>query len=140
MVGAQLAPVLPTHWPPTGGGLEYFVYRKKSLPTGLVKSEVRGPSERILFTTPGAKPVVEALESTAMLGVEDMTVRESFNGSQSHVERAEQSLLEVVAGCRSLDEARGDLEGYLEWVEQNPLQGRDLERRGDPLFSWLRRR
>jgi hypothetical protein len=140
MVGAQLAPVLPTQWPPTGGGLEYFVYRKKSLPTGLVKSEVRGPTERILFTTPGAKPVVEALEPTAALGIEDTTVRTPVDSTRGQLERAERALLDVVAGCRSLDEARGDLEGYLEWVEQNPLQGRDLERRGDALFSWLRRR
>jgi len=140
MVGAQLAPVLPTHWPPTGGGLAYFVYRKKSLPTGLVKSEVQGPTERILFTTPGAKPTVEPLAPAAALGVEDTTVRAPLDNSRGHVERAQQALLEVVAGCRSLDEARGDLEGYLEWVEQNPLQGRDLERRGDPLFSWLRKR
>ncbi|NOJ93027.1 hypothetical protein HMI51_08800 [Corallococcus coralloides] len=140
MAGAQFAPVLPTHWPPKGGGLEYFVYRSEPLPTGIVKSEIRGPTERIHFATPGAKPLVESLGNAAVLGVEETAMRESLNPPQNHVERAEQALLDVVAGCRSLDEARGDLEGYLEWVEQNPLQGRDLARRGDTLFSWLRRR
>ncbi|WP_147469486.1 hypothetical protein [Corallococcus sp. AB045] len=140
MVGAEFAPVLPTQWPPKGGGLEYFVYRQRPLPTGLVKFEVQGPTERVHFVAPGAKPRVESLEPVVALGVEDMTAREPSGFSQSHVEQAEQALLDVVAGCRSLEGARGDLEGYLEWVEQNPLQGRDLERRGDTLFSWLRRR
>ncbi|RKG90792.1 hypothetical protein D7W82_02660 [Corallococcus sp. CA049B] len=140
MLGAEIAPVLPTQWPPKGGGLEYFVYRSEPLPTGIVKSEIRGPTERIHFATPGAKPLVESLGNAAVLGVEETAMRESLNPPQNHVERAEQALLDVVAGCRSLDEARSDLEGYLEWVEQNPLQGRDLERRGDTLFSWLRRR
>ncbi|NNC19656.1 hypothetical protein HRD49_22215 [Corallococcus exiguus] len=140
MVGAELAPVLPTQWPPKGGGLEYFVYRKKSLPTGLVKLEVQGPTERVHFATPGAKPRVESLAPVAALGVEDTTVQGLSDSSRSHVERAEQALLDVVAGCRSLEEARGDLEGYLEWVAQNPLQGQDLERRGATLFSWLRKR
>ncbi|QAT84860.1 hypothetical protein EJ065_3297 [Corallococcus coralloides] len=140
MLGAEIAPVLPTQWPPKGGGLEYFVYRQRPLPTGLVKFEIQGPTERVHFVTPSAKLRVESLEPVAALGVEDMTAREPSDFSQNHVERAEQALLDVVAGCRSLDEARGDLEGYLEWVEQNPLQGRDLERRGDTLFSWLRRR
>ncbi|MBN9685946.1 MULTISPECIES: hypothetical protein [unclassified Corallococcus] len=140
MAGAELAPVLPSHWPPKGGGLEYFVCRSESLPTGLVKSEVRGPTERIHFATPGATPRVESFGNVAVLGVEDTTARESLNPPQNQIERAEQALLDVVAGCRSLEAARGDLEGYLEWVAQNPLQGRDLERRGDRLFSWLRRR
>jgi hypothetical protein len=77
----------------------------------------------------------------AVLGDEADRLDGSLTGdAEARIERAEQALIEVVAGCRSADEARAELAGYLEWLQLHPAMGGDLEQRGEKLLSWLRKR
>jgi hypothetical protein len=110
------------------------------LPTGVVRFRIQGPSKRIVFASLGAEPVVEALHPGVVLGEEADRLDGALTGdAEARIERAEQALVEVVAGCRSVDEARAELAGYLEWLQLHPSMGRDLEQRGERLLSWLRK-
>ncbi|HEX8706137.1 MAG TPA: hypothetical protein VF815_45300 [Myxococcaceae bacterium] len=83
---------------------------------------------------------MKTIEPVAVLGQEESSGAARSNDLEARLERAEQLMVEWVAGCRSADEMRSDLAAYLDWLLQNPVMGGDLEKRHSEFFSWLRNR
>ena len=136
---ADLAPALPTQWPPPGGGIVFYVYRTESLPTGRRRLSVSGPSQRIVFASPDAGPAVESIQPVPVLGEEEQQ-RAWPRDFSAELERAEQALIDMVAGRRGPDDQRPALQAYATWLEHSPLMANDLERRAAPFLGWLQER
>jgi hypothetical protein len=54
------------------------------------------------------------------------------------VPRAEEVLVNVVAGCRQLESARADLHPYVAWIDAHPEIAGDLEKRSPSFIAWLK--
>jgi hypothetical protein len=132
---ADLAPALPTQWPPPGGGIVFYVYRAESLPTGRVRYEVRGPSQRIVFADPAAAPVVESI-TPVLLGEEDQQ-RAWPAGFNAQLERAEEALVDIVAGRRTAEDGRPALQAYATWMAHSALVAHDLHCYAASFLAWL---
>ena len=131
-----LTPALPTRWPGGGGGVAIFAYAVTPLPTGRVVYRMAGPVARVEFATLDARPIVERFDPVQPLGDEEPAGR-TARGLPERLARAAETMVEVLAGCRSADEARDGLAPYEEWLAQRALIAADVRRRAAPLLDWL---
>jgi hypothetical protein len=136
VVWADLAPLLPGRWPAAGGGVAYWTYRSEALPSGMVRYRVRGPLEKVSFTSLGGPVDVRRLGPGQVLGIDEEVEPPPLD--EQRLLQAEQAVVDVVAGCRDAETARTDLALYLDWVQLHPLVGKDLETRAPAFFEWLR--
>src|SRR4051812_7819488 len=71
----SFVPVLPTRWPAAGGGVVYWTYYWEPLPTGMVRYNLRGPTNEIKFASLSKPPDVRRLGPGKVLGTEDFVDR-----------------------------------------------------------------
>jgi hypothetical protein len=130
------APVWPTSWPANGGGVTYWTYTDEVpdgvLMTGAVQSKVRGPTNQITFASLSATPSVRRLGRGKLLGIWNLV------DPPEDIFQAEQTLVDVVAGCREPESARAELQPYLDWLHLNPPISRDLETHSPAFVAWLK--
>jgi hypothetical protein len=132
---ARLTPILPGRWPEPDGTSVLFVYESVPAPGGSASFDVRGPIYRITFSRDG-EAAVEKLDGARELGIEQRR-KAPAAGLDPALERAQEALLEVLAGCRSPESARPDLGGYRMWLSQYPVIAVDLQKRAASFLDWL---
>ena len=134
-LSAQLTLALPLAWPSDREGVVYFAYPSEALPTGIQRTRLRSPSPRIVFAPVTSAPQLEAIDSSSVLGTQDDPAEPT---DATEIARAEQALVDIVSGCRTADQATGEIEAYLRWLEDEPVIAQDLARRSEPFTTWLR--
>ena len=132
----KLTPVLPADWPDAGGSVVYYVYRSDSLPSGRVRFRLTGPTHRVEFAALTVKPTVHTYPEPKALGEEE---REHLTDEiKQNLEKAQQTLIEIIAGDRPDEQSRAELQPYLVWLERNPRVAGDVETRSAAFVAWLR--
>jgi hypothetical protein len=134
-ITVEWSPLLPGRWPDPDGTSVVLGYESVPSSGGMVAFEVSGPAYRVSFSKAG-EPTVEkigggSLGSEKRRGGPPEGFRAALLGAQN-------ALLEVLAGCRTADSARGDLAAYRTWIELHPAIGADLRRRAGAFLDWLR--
>jgi hypothetical protein len=133
--GLQLTPALPPGWPQASGKPVFFAYPVEDLPTGIISTRIHAPSHRITVASSDDTILVEPLASTRVLGTERS---QGARPDPAALARAEQALVDVIAGCRATDDAAADLGPYLEWLDDHDIIAQDLEQRVGGFLAWLR--
>jgi len=131
----RTTPALPFAWPDAQGKLVFFAYETEPRLENSMSTEVTGPTHRVVVALASGEPLVEKLRAPRVLGVE----RDDKPGPRrGEMPRAEQALVDVVAGCRTPDDAAADLRPYLAWLERAYVTAADLEKRAGPFIAWLK--
>jgi hypothetical protein len=132
-IGLHLSPPLPATWPPASAPqLEWFAYEQTPLATGVIASNVEGPLHVVSLALPDGEPRAAMVSDRKALGRD--------TGAQPDVPdlaAAEQALVDVLLGRRTLDSARADLAPYSRWATAASPIGADLRRRKPEFFRWL---
>lgn len=131
----QLSLALPIEWPTSSEGVMFLAYPSETLPTGMARTRLRSPSHRIVFAPLNAEPRIEPLGTSTVLGTQDVAVEPV---DPALVARAEQALVDIVAGCRTPEQATADLRPYSQWLDHEPVIAKDLVRRSRSFIAWLR--
>ncbi len=134
-LSAQLSLALPLAWPSDREGVVYFAYPTEALPTGVQRTRLRSASHRVVFAPVTGAPHVERLDASSVLGTQDEPAEPT---DATEIARAEQALVDLVAGCRTTEQATGEIDVYLRWLADEPRIAEDLARRSEPFTTWLR--
>jgi hypothetical protein len=134
-LSVQLSLALPIAWPTSSEGVMVLAYPSETLPTGMHRTRLRSPSHRIVFAPINADPRIEPLGESTVLGTQDDTAEPV---DPALVERAEQAIVDIVAGCRTAEQATNDIRPYLRWLDEEPVIAQDLVRRNRNFIAWLR--
>jgi hypothetical protein len=119
----RATPLLVDRWPdPTA--LVVYTYESRALPTGRVAYEIRSPEWKLRISPLGARVDVTHLRGIEKLGREDHGA--IVEDPLSRLREAEEALVEVVGGCRTIAQACKVLAPYKTWYEANPVIGRHL--------------
>jgi hypothetical protein len=89
----------------------------------------------VVFSGPGAPARVERMPAND-LGTETSSGGPPRNLG-AELARAEQVLVDVIAGARAPGDAREQLAAYRTWLDQSPLVRMDLESRAGAFMQWL---
>lgn len=131
-LGLTLSPALPMRWPAAHPQVVFFGYESEALPTGVIAYRISGPKVKVTITLPAGRAVVEKLSLSDVSGRETM----AFDGV-GDLGRAEQALLDVVAGSRTPESVKIELGAYSRWAARNKILGADARRRAREFFNWL---
>ena len=130
----DLTALWPQSWPPRDGGVVFWTTDWEPLPSGHVSYRIRGPTSEIRFASLSSPPDVRRIDSDNILGkwvdFQDVDLEESLP-------RAEQAMVDIIAGCRELEAARADLQPYLGWLEVDAF-GKFLKSRSPAFIAWLK--
>jgi hypothetical protein len=119
----RATPLLVDRWPNPTAVLVY-TYETHALPTGRVAFEVESPEWELRISPLGRPVEVTHLSSMKKLGHQENSTPTDEGLAQ--LREAEEVLVEVVAGCRSPDQACKALGSYQTWYQANPVIGRYL--------------
>lgn len=131
----QLTPALPVAWPAVREGVMFLAYPSEILPTENQRTRLRSPTHRIVFAPGNGEPRIERLDSGRVLGTQDDTAEPI---AAALVGRAEQAIVDIVSGCRTVDQAATELGPYLQWLDEQPIIAQDLGGRIGGFIAWLR--
>lgn len=127
-----LSPMLPAAWPPASPAVEFFAYESMPLPSGVVSYRLTGPKFKLALTLPDGPPVLSPLENGQAAG----TGYDRWPGAED-MRKAQEALLEVVAGRRDPEAAKADLRAYQKWSQFETVMGADARKRMPGFFGWL---
>jgi hypothetical protein len=132
---AQLSPMFPAAWPPSGDSarLEWFAYESQPLPTGVVAYQVKGPVSKVSLALGGSGPRVEPISEATATG----SYTPKVGAGRPDMAAAEQALIEVLLGHRSPESARASLSAFSKWADATPVIGVDMRKRKAAFFRWL---
>jgi hypothetical protein len=130
----DFAPLLPTRWPADGGGVVILAYEMDWLNDGPAWYRPRGPTHEITFTSLKDAPRFRRLGRGKKLKAPGFASSEEV----ASLSRAQQALVDLVAGCRKPEGAKYDLVYYLEWLRLHPEIGKRIEARSPAFVAWLR--
>jgi hypothetical protein len=135
-MSSVVTPVFPLRWPEQGSGVAAFAYRIDVPPTGRRTRSVTGPTHRLTFDTLGAAPSLERMSDTPLVGTEQSGDSPAADFAE-RMRHAVDVMVEVIAGCRTPEAARADLEPYSLWLSGNQLIAGDLRRHVPAFIDWL---
>jgi hypothetical protein len=136
--GARLTPALPAAWPDAGGKVVYLACLREPLPTSLASDVVHAPSDEVEVDVASGATRHTALPARSPLGEEQRALPGDGPPDADELARAEQALVDVVAGRRPADGARGDLAPYGRWLAAEALLAGDLRGRFGAFFEWVK--
>lgn len=136
--GARLTPALPAAWPDARGEVVYLACLREPLPTSLPSDVVHAPSDEVVVDVKSGAARHSALPARAPLGEEQRSLTGDGPPSADELLPAEQALVDVVAGRRPAEGARGDLAPYKRWLAAEALLAAELRGRFGAFFGWLK--
>lgn len=132
--GERVAPPLPVSWPPSGAAaVRYFDFGVAPLPTGIIAYSVDSPASEFTVPLDGSPVKKRALGKRTRLG------RWTPSPSPPSMDVAKQVLLRVVCEGRAPTDAEAVSlrEGYLAFLNHEPLVRDWLAKEAGPFFAWL---
>jgi hypothetical protein len=141
----EMTPPLPAIWPEATDRVVYYVYRSRSLATGVDRTSYRGPTRRVELRRGSDEPRVTTYETAADLGsqVAAGDWPEDFEG---RMETAAQALLDYLAAAA--EDTTGSAppapsaadevwEPYRTWLRNRSLIAEDLRSRHPDFLGWV---
>lgn len=135
---ALLTPPLPAAWPDAGGRVVFLRYTVEALGSSLDRARLSSaPHQAVVDVATGTARKLD-LAGAGPLGEEEASMVDGPD--EAALAKAEQALVDVVAGRRPAEGARADLRAYVRWLEAQPLIAVDLAKRHAAFVAWLRAR
>ena len=133
----RLTPLLPDRWPQPQSA-NFYTFESVPLPTGAVTYSVRGPVRQVVFDNPAGPPRIIQFKRQKPLGHEHFPAcfGQELPTKEALV-RAEQALLDFIAGCQTLESLLPKLEPYREWFCVHPVVTTDVRQRLPAFMKWL---
>lgn len=133
----KTSPVLPATWPTKERAVMFFFYPMAANPRSMSHFQLFSAAWSVKVSLVDGATSIEPVAKSRELGTVEDTRPSSLERRELDI--AEAALIQQLVGTE-VDDAESPYWGYLKFMHEHPVIGKDLQRRSPAFLGWVRKR